>query len=242
MQLSNNKILITGGNKGIGLALAEKFMALNNTVIVTGRNVADLDDVKRRHPAVFTFQCDLSKAEDIDKLTLFLETQHPDLNILINNAGVQYNYDLAAAYHTNFKAEHEIKTNLLAPIKLIFLLLPLIQRNGNSAIVNVSSALAFTPKKSAPVYCATKAGIHVFTKALRYQLSEVKVFEIIPPLVATKMTAGRGKGKITPETLVEEFIKKFKSDHFEMNIGKVKALRLLHRIFPRFAERLLRDQ
>ena len=139
------------------------------------------------------------------------------------------------------KIEQEINVNLTAPIKLIALLLPVLQENKNAAIVNVSSGLGLVPKMQAPVYCGTKAGIHIFSKSLRYQLEKVKVFEIIPPIVDTNMTKGRGNGKITADQLVEEFVKAFAKDEFEVNIGKVKLLKLVNRISPKLAEKIMKN-
>jgi short-subunit dehydrogenase involved in D-alanine esterification of teichoic acids len=184
----------------------------------------------------------LTKDADVDRLIAYIENEHPDLNILINNAGIQYNYDVVSEHDINFKAEHEIKTNFSGPVKLTLSLLPLLRNHKDAAIVNISSALGMVPKRSAPIYCATKAATHIFTKALRYQLTDVKIFEVIPPLVATQMTEGRGIGKISPEQVVREFIIGFKKDRFEISIGKVKFLRLLHRIWPAVAERMLRDR
>lgn len=241
MRTTNNTILITGGNSGIGLAMAKRFYQLGNTVIITGRNTDTLNAVKQTMPDIHTIPCDLTKPSDLDKLVHTIEQQHPKLNVLINNAGIQYNYDFATHPDTLPKVEHEINTNLLAPLKLTSLLLPTLQQNSGSAIVNVSSALGIVPKSSAPVYCGTKAGLHIFTKALRYQLKDTKVFEVMPALVATNMTQGRGKGKMSPEQLVDEFVKGWKKDQYEISIGKVKLLRLLARIAPSFADKLMRD-
>jgi len=124
--------------------------------------------------------------------------------------------------------------------EIIGLLLPLLKQNDNAAIINVSSGLGLVPKMQAPVYCSTKAGLHIFSKALRYQLDHVKVFEIIPPLVETKMTTGRGKNKISPEELAAEFVQAFKCNHYEISIGKVKLLKLLNRVSPLLAENIMR--
>lgn len=112
----------------------------------------------------------------------------------------------------------------------------------NAAIINVSSGLGLVPKASAPVYCATKAGMHIFTKALRYQLesTNVKVFEIIPPVVDTDMTRGRGRDKISPEQLVEEFWGNFKKDMYEIPIGKIKLLKTINRFFPGIADNIMK--
>lgn len=241
MKLSNNKILITGGSKGIGLALAKKFMSLGNQVIITGRNQSDLDRLSRELPNAHIIQGDLSLTKDIDKLVLDIEERHPDLNILINNAGVQYNYDMISEKDVFHKIGYEINTNLTAPILLTSLLLPTLNQNPNAAVVNVASALGLIPKRSAPVYCATKAGIHIFSKSLRYQMDHVKVFEIIPPLVDTAMTEGRNTAKISPEELAECFARSFENDQYEINIGKVKFLRFAQRVSPRLADLILKN-
>lgn len=240
MQLHKNKILITGATAGIGKALTEKFLELDNEIIAVGRNEKKLEELSKSNKRIIPFKCDISKQEELDKLILFIEQEHKDLNILINNAGIQYNYNFANEQQLLHKVEHEINVNFLAPLKLITLLLPTLQTNGNSAIVNISSGLAFVPKAQAPVYCGTKAGIHIFSKALRYQLEKVKVFEVIPPLVETAMTEGRGKGKISPQRLVDEFIKAFKKNKYEVNIHKVKLLRIINRISPGIADRIMR--
>ena len=172
-----------------------------------------------------------------------MEQEHKDLNIIINNAGIQYNYEFTDSQDILHKIDYEVQVNLIGPMKLIALCLPILERQNNSAIVNISSGLGLVPKRSAPVYCATKAGLHIFTKALRYQLeaSNIKVFEVIPPLVDTPMTKGRGKNKMTSAQLVVEFLKAVEKDRYEVNIGKVKILRLLNRIVPRLAENILKN-
>lgn len=240
MQLHKNKILITGATAGIGKALTEKFIELDNEIIAVGRNEKRLEKLAKFDKRIIPFKCDISKQEELDKLTLFIEQEHKDMNILINNAGIQYNYNFAKEHQLLHKVEHEINVNFLAPLKLITLLLPTLQTNNNSAIVNVSSGLAIVPKAQAPVYCGTKAGIHIFSKSLRYQLKKVKVFEIIPPIVETAMTEGRGKGKISPQRLVDEFIKAFKKNKYEVNIDKVKLLRIINRISPSIADIIMK--
>lgn len=240
MRLHKNKILITGATAGIGEALLQKFLDLDNEIIAIGRNESKLEALAKADKRVIPFKCDISKQEALEQLILFIEQEHTDLNILINNAGIQYNYNFENEHQLLFKVEHEISVNLLAPLKLITLLLPTLQLNDNSAIVNISSGLAIVPKAQAPVYCGTKAAIHIFSKSLRYQLDRIKVFEIIPPIVDTAMTAGRGKGKISPEQLVNEFIRAFERDEYEVNIGKVKLLRIINRISPSIADSIMK--
>jgi short-subunit dehydrogenase involved in D-alanine esterification of teichoic acids len=128
-------------------------------------------------------------------------------------------------------------------LQLCALLIPQLQLKPEAAIINISSGLAIAPKKTAPVYCGTKAGIHIFSQALRYQLevSSIKVFEIIPPLVDTPMTAGRGQNKISPQALAEEFWEGFLSDTYEMYIGKAKLLKLIHRLSPALSQKIMKN-
>lgn len=240
MRIRDNKILITGATAGIGEALLTKYLELDNTVIAVGRNQKKLKELAGIDKRIIPFSCDISKKEELNRLVVFIEQYHQDTNILINNAGIQFNYNFEEEQQLLSKIELEININFLSPLRLIALLLPILNMNENAAIVNVSSGLGLAPKKQAPVYCGTKAGIHVFSKSLRYQLNQVKVFEIIPPLVDTQMTAGRGRGKISPEQLVNEFIRSFKKDKFEINIGKVKLLKLLNRWMPSVAENIMK--
>lgn len=124
--------------------------------------------------------------------------KYDDINILINNAGVQYNYEFSNEENAHNLIEMELNINLVGPILLTSLFLPKLLQKKEAAIVNVSSGLGFVPKESAPIYCASKAGFHIFSKSLRYQLekTDIKLFDIIPPLVDTEMTKGRGRGKI----------------------------------------------
>ena len=240
MKLTGNKVIITGATAGIGEALLGKLVEHDNQVVAVGIKAQKLKELSETDKRIIPFACDLSKKENLDRLILFIEQEHPDTNILINNAGIQFNYHFEKEPQLLGKIEQEINVNFLAPLKLIALLIPTLKSNDNAAIVNVSSGLGLVPKRQAPVYCGTKAGIHIFSKSLRYQLEGIKVFEIIPPLVDTQMTEGRGKGKIRPEALADEFIGAFKKDQYEINIGKVKLLKLLNRLVPAIAEKIMR--
>jgi uncharacterized oxidoreductase len=243
MRLFNNTILITGGTAGIGLELVRQLYELDNKLIVTSSNALNLKNLKIQFPEIITIVCDLGDYSSVRNLIKICLDDHRNINIIINNAGIQYNYDFTIERNGYDRIENEIRVNLTSPLQIIYGLLPILTLKLSAAIVNVSSGLAFAPKKSAPIYCATKAAIHNGTKALRYQLenTKVKVFEIIPPLVDTDMTAGRGKGKITPKQLVDEFLINFEKDNFESNIGKTKLLRFIQRILPKFADNILKN-
>ncbi|HED37530.1 MAG TPA: SDR family NAD(P)-dependent oxidoreductase [Ignavibacteria bacterium] len=243
MQTYNNVILLTGGTSGIGLEMVRQFYELDNRLIVTSSNLNNLDKLKIKFPKIKTIVCNLGDNLSVRNFINKCLVEHSDINIVINNAGIQNNYTWTEDKDGYNKIENEIQVNFTSPMQIIYGLLPLLTAKQNSGIINVSSGLAFAPKKSAPIYCATKSAIHNGTKALRYQLesSSVKVFEIIPPLVDTAMTEGRGKGKITPKQLVDEFLRNFKKDKFESNIGKTKLLRFIQRISPKIADNILKN-
>ncbi|MBI4784038.1 MAG: SDR family oxidoreductase [Oscillatoriophycideae cyanobacterium NC_groundwater_1537_Pr4_S-0.65um_50_18] len=238
MKTTHNTVLITGGTSGIGFALAQRFLREGNAVIVTGTNPQKAGAVKHQCPAITVELADIRDRQVLEELVY----RYPDVNILVNNAGIQYNYNFADSAINIEQIEVELDINLLSPMYLTKLLLPQLLNHPTAAIINVSSGLGIVPKQSAPVYCASKAALHSFTKVLRWQLeaSSVRVFEIIPPIVDTAMTQGRGRGKIPPEALVEEFWRDFSLDRFESRIGKTKLLFALQRLMPSLAERIMR--
>lgn len=242
MRLTNNTILVTGGGSGIGLAFAEKFLELGNRVIICGRNSKELEVAARQHPDLVTLCCDLTDAGQMAELVQTIEGEFSDLNILVNNAGIQFNYRFDDGGDHLARIDEEVNANFTSHLRLTDALLPLLLAKPYAAIVNVSSALSRVPKESAPVYCATKAGIHIFSRALRYQLENtpVKVFEVVPALVDTAMTAGRGKGKIPPAAVASEAIDGLGRDRYYIKIGKTKILFALHRWLPSLADRIIR--
>ncbi|GAB3987222.1 SDR family oxidoreductase [Spirosoma daeguense] len=189
MNLSNNKILITGGGSGIGLGLAERFIQEGNTVIICGRREDVLQDVATKFPAVITRTCDLSNAEERSALYQWIIDEHPDLNVLINNAGIQQWMSITDEDFME-RANAEITVNIEAPLHLtsLFVNLPSL-----TTVLNVTSGLAFAPLAKVPVYSATKAFFRSFTWSLRYSLAPkgVEVIELIPPALNTDL-GGKG--------------------------------------------------
>jgi uncharacterized oxidoreductase len=185
MNISNNKILITGGATGIGFGLAERFVKEKNTVIICGRRESALNDAKGNLPALITKSCDLSDAGGREELYNWVKKEHSDLNVLINNAGIQQWMNIS---DDNFfqRAKEEITINIEAPVHLasLFQNLPSLE-----VIINVSSGLSFSPLSKVPVYCATKAFLHSFTLSLQHQLKprNIEVIELIPPALNTDL-------------------------------------------------------
>lgn len=241
--MQGNTILITGATAGIGFQLTKKLLDLGNTVIGLARNIKPLDEL--HYPAtLFTIPCDLGDRMQLSDALQQLKKEHPMLNVIINNAGIQNNYSLLekAAGLTLF--ENEIYVNLTAPIVLTSSLLPLLIAKPEAAIVNITTGLIHAPKKSAPTYCASKAGLHVYTQTLRYQLENtaIRVIEVQPPLVDTHMTAGREKNKMSAEQVATEIINGIKKDKREIVIGKVELLKSIKRISPSLAFRIMQNR
>lgn len=243
MKTTNNTIFITGGSAGIGLAYAKAFLARKNKVIICGRNEEESALVKKAYPDINIIKCDITKLDEVERALEQIKEKFKDLNILINNAGIQYNYNFYEDDNALKKIDEEIDVNFRAVTKLTKLFLPLLVRQKEAAIINISSPLGIVPKESAPIYCATKAAVHIFSKVLRYQLEKtsVKVFTVFPPLVDTAMTKGRGeKLKISPETMAEEVIKGIERDRYEMPVKKAKLILFIHRLIPSLADRIMR--
>jgi uncharacterized oxidoreductase len=189
MKLSNNKILITGGTSGIGLGLAKKFMEEKNSVIICGRRESLLQDISSQYPAMITRKADLSNAAGREEFFRWISENHQDVNVLINNAGIQQWMSINDADFYK-RAEEEIAINIEAPIHLISLFLRLKDLN---TIINVTSGLSFVPLIKTPVYSATKAFFHSFTLSLRQLLHDrkIEVIEFIPPALNTDL-GGKG--------------------------------------------------
>jgi uncharacterized oxidoreductase len=201
MNLSNNKILITGGASGIGLGLTERFIQENNQVIICGRRQEALKEVSDKFPAVITKVCDLSVEAGRVELYEWISENHGDLNVLVNNAGIQNWMDISDNRFYE-KAKNEVSINVLAPLHLASLFA---QLKSLDTIINVTSGLAFVQLTKVPVYCATKAFFHSFTISLRHMLKSksIEVIEVIPPALNTDLG---GKGLHDEHPPVNEFI------------------------------------
>jgi uncharacterized oxidoreductase len=243
MELKNNTILITGGTSGFGLLFAKKLLAWGNTVIITGRNIQRLQEVKREHPLIHVVQSDVSKPEDIISLSDTLTREFPNLNILINNAGEMRKIALQQP-HDLHDITREIEINLMGPIRMVQQFLPHLKTKKTAAIMNVTSGIAFMPFPISPVYSASKAGLRSYTQALRVQLknTRIKVFELIAPGSSTPLN-DKFKNEdgfdprmlMAPEKIVEAALKGMQNDKEEVFPGLAKLMRILSRLAPKFA-------
>jgi uncharacterized oxidoreductase len=222
MKLSKNKILITGGATGIGLGLTKRFIQENNTVIICGRREAALKEVADKFPSVITKVCDLSIESERIELYNWVRKNHDDLNVLVNNAGIQ-NWTNISDSDFYQKSNEEITTNVLAPIHLTTLFTNF---KSLDTIINVTSGLAFVPFSKVPVYCATKAFLRSFTLSLRHMLKfkNIEVIEMIPPALNTDL-GGKGLHDTQPAVsdFVEAVFEQMKEGKTELTFGTSEA-------------------
>lgn len=246
--LAGRTVLLTGAGRGIGRAMLEELVARGaKRIIAVGRDLALLEQLHAAYPVAQPYAADLARSEQRDVLVAYIRTSAPGLSVMIHNAGTQLLTDLVDPECDRHQAAlaDEMAVNFSGPIGLSVALLPLLIGQPSAMIVNVTSGLALAPKQSSPVYCATKAGLRSFTKALRYQAQarapHVRIVEALPPLVDTDMTKGRGRGKISPEACAAEIIVGIESGRDTIYVGKSKLLRAVQGLSPSLADQLMRN-
>lgn len=221
MKTQNNTILITGGGSGIGLETARKFSALGNKVIIAGRNIEKLNAAASNMDNVSVIQCDVTVESELDALVQKVESLYPGLNVLINNSGSSYQYSLNENSNAYDGALKELEINYLAPVRLTEKLLPFLKKNAESAVINITSVVATVPWAVMPTYSASKAALQSYTRLLRLSLSKsnVKVFEVLPPLVDTEFSKNIPVDKLSPSAVADAIISGIAEDKFEIRMG-----------------------
>lgn len=243
MNMRNQTILITGATSGIGYELVHQLAARGNELVVIGRSEHKLSRLKQEVGSVKTYLCDLSQRHQVEEVMDQIVCAHPDISVLINNAAVQFTPMFTAEDFDHSSIAYEVTTNLTAPLWMISLLLSsVLLKQKQALIVNMSSGLAYFPKKQSAVYCATKAALHSISQSLRYQLSDtsVNVLEVLLPLVDTPMTEGRGERKLKSNQVAQDIIKRMEAGQDEIFLGKARFLPFLIRLAPGIARNIMR--
>ncbi|KAA9347178.1 SDR family oxidoreductase [Larkinella humicola] len=229
MKTQNNTVLITGGSAGIGFEIAKLFAQNGNQVIITGRNAERLQQAAAQLDNTTAIVSDVSNPADVDQLVERLNKDFPTLNLVINNAGRAFYYSLSEdGIQASDKAGEEMTTNYLSIIRLTEKLLPLLKKQSEAALVNVSSIVAFVPGHTTATYSASKAALHAYTQAMRYTLAKdtsIKVFELMPPLVNTDFSQEIGGiNGISPTVVAQDLLTALATDTYEIHVGNTATL------------------
>ena len=238
MKLQNDTVLITGGSSGIGLELGKILLKNGNKVIICGRSSDKLETAKRQEPKIITYQCDLSNNKECADFAQKISENYPDLNVLVNNAAIVHKTSFLEDPQIMEKLIAELHTNLVAPIQMIHHLIPVLEKNKNAEIINITTGLIYVPRALYPFYNATKAALHSFTQVLRLQMKSknINIAEVMFPAVDTPWHQGNPpKIAISTEKAVGEMITGLKKNKPEIRVGGAKMLYKISRIAPGFA-------
>ncbi|MGQ4274775.1 SDR family oxidoreductase [Terrihabitans sp. B22-R8] len=190
MKMTGNTILITGATSGIGRALAEAFHARGNRVIIAGRRQERLDEITANHPGMRGIALDVRDANAVTALAERLADEEPELNVLINNAGISRQEKLTPGETDIATTRDIVETNIMSVVHATAAFLPLIKDKPNATVMTTSSGLAFVPRNNFPTYCASKAFLHSWIQSLRVQLQPagIEVLELVPPYVQSELS------------------------------------------------------
>lgn len=239
MKVRDKVILITGGTSGIGWALAKRLIQLENKVIIMGRDSWKLDEAKKK--GFHTINCDLGNSQQVEATIRLIQKEFADLDMLFNNAGIQFNYDFTQDRIPVEKIHQEIQVNVTGQLILTQGLLPLLKARKQAWIINTTSGLGMFPKRDGLVYSVSKAAMRNFTIGIRYFLkgSPVKVLEFIPPVTETNMTAGRPGAKMDVEKLVDMALPQIEREFDIITVGKLRIFRWIAFLLPGLAHKIL---
>ncbi|MDJ1505047.1 SDR family oxidoreductase [Xanthocytophaga agilis] len=229
MKLSQNTVLITGGASGIGFAFAERFLKAGSQVIICGRREDKLQEVRQQYPQLITKVADVASESDRLALLEWIKQEYPEVNVLVNNAGIQRRLSLTNLQEDWSTTHNELAINLDAPIHLSTLFIPHLRTKADAVIINVTSGLAFAALANVPIYCATKAALHSFTQSLRYQLAKdtaINVIEVVPPAVNTDLGGiGLHTFGVNLDEFADSIFQRLATDEQEIGFGTSEQIR-----------------
>lgn len=230
MKTTGNTVLITGGSAGIGLEIARQLSQQGNQVIITGRDAARLEKAVQQLPGVRGIVSDVTSDKAVAHLVATLQEEYPSLNILVNNAGRAFAYELSETANAAGKAVEEMDTNFFAVLRLTEKLLPILKRQPEAAIVNVTSIVAFAPGARIATYSATKAALRSYTQSMRVTFPELHIFELMPPLVNTDFSQEIGGANgIPPAQVASELLAALGNNEYEIRVGDTEQIYQLSR-------------
>lgn len=199
MKTTGNTIFISDGSAGIGLAIAKKLNSEGNKIIINGRSEERLQASLLQLDGAIAIKGDWAQATERERIAEELKNNHPNVNIIVNNAGIAFGYPLSQDPNPLEKAQIEMNLNYFAVIHFNHLMLPHLLQKEEAAIVNVSSLAVYGSEKFLPTYCPTKAALHNYTLALRATYEENKNIQhkldeatkLYPELIAIQNDASK---------------------------------------------------
>jgi short-subunit dehydrogenase involved in D-alanine esterification of teichoic acids len=230
--------IITGGAGGLGFAMAEYFISLGKKIIIVGRTESKLKEASAKLNKCPYYTLDTGDVANLkSKLDVILK-EHPEVDCLINNAGVQRPLDVDDLDLE--KADNEININIRGPVHLATHILPHLKTKKAAVIVNVSSVLGLLPTSIInPIYNGTKSFVHSWSTNQRTVLSQtaphIKIVEIVPPSVGTDLHRERenpddnkkhkgATASLTVEEFMEDFKKGVENNQDEIGAGPAHGL------------------
>jgi uncharacterized oxidoreductase len=206
-------------------------------VIIAGRRQQLLDEITEAHPTMRGICLDIEDGEALQTFAADVAAEFPDLNVLVNNAGISRMEDLTGEAADFATSRNIVETNILGTLHLTRELLPVLQSQPSATIITTSSGLAFVPRYNFPTYCATKAFLHSWTQSLRIQLRQTKieVLELIPPYVQTELAGpdqARDPNAMPLDAYISEVMERLEDRDYpdgEILVERVQHLRWAER-------------
>jgi uncharacterized oxidoreductase len=237
MKITGLRVLVTGGGSGIGLALARR-LAVNNAVVIAGRDLEKLQGAAQGLPSLRTWRLDVTdetqSAHAIENIVGALG----GLDLLVNAAGTVQAYGLedpdAAAL-----TERDVQTNILGSLRMTRLALPYLRGEPEAAVVLISSVVAIAPAPGFAVYSATKAAVRSIARSFRRELTGIRVFEVLPTWVDTPPARGLDVPKLTTDAVAAKIVGGLERDRLQIRIGRTGTVDLINRLSPSLAEALV---
>lgn len=244
MDQRQRKVLVTGGSSGIGRELVGQLADAGDHVVTCGRNAKRLEQMAM-HPRVEAFEIDLAGTGAAETLARTAIEVLGGLDLVVANAGTQQLMGFFEPHDQPAETtiRNEVETNFTSIALLAAHTIPELARS-HGRFAAITSGLAYAPKASSPVYCATKSGVHTLLDALRYQAQDtgsgVLIQEFILPVVITDMTAGRNEGEMPAPEAAARIIAGLSTSRDRVAIGKARLLMPIMRVAPSFGRRMLR--
>lgn len=195
MNIENSVALVTGANRGLGRAFAQRLLERGaRKVYATARRPETVD-----LSGVEVLPLDIARPTSVKAVA----DAAPDVTLLVNNAGIQTGTDLVTG--SLDAVRHELETNLFGHLAMVREFAPTLARNGGGAIVNVLSAMSWFGAKGANAYHVTKAAAWAMTNGIRLELEEqgTLVTAVHLGLADTDMSAGWPVAKLAPSDLAD---------------------------------------